>query len=231
LREAPFAVELSTVEGRLVGSLDSGTTHPTSFGLWYIDEHFTLHRLFTYHNSGMTIADHAEEIYRKIESFPWTQGVFPDKIVADPSMWTKVKLNENMVRAPIVEYIEIFRKYQRHTVFEKANNVKGNGCQLMRMVFKGVDGYPKMFYFDLYNQSYEEGIASVMTDKNDTEVYAKAEGDDGADESRYGIVAGYSMVAALKGHKKAEVPKTRLEKLLSGELGHRTPKAVDCYEV
>jgi hypothetical protein len=216
MAEDPFKIERSALEGRLIGSLDSGTTHGTSFGLWWLDtQEYIWHRLMTYLGTGRTINYHAREIFDRIEAFPFTDGFFPEKIYADPSMWTKVKLNEEMTRAPIEEYQDLWADNNKDkTTFVKANNDKVNGCQIMRMQYAGMDGVPAVRYFKRYNTSFEEGIASAITDKNNPEIYAKVDGDDVADEARYGQVAGYSIVGSFRQGEKMKKLPTPLERLL-----------------
>lgn len=230
--EMPFKIQQSEMEGRLFGSLDGGTTHPTSFGLWWIGPDNIIHRLFSYCQAGNTHRDHAMEIYNLLESFTPTLGFFPDTIWADPALWTDVKLNEQMVRAPIDEYVEIFKMGHRKTVFTKANNQKDNGCQIMRMLFKGSDGHPGVKYWGGYNASFEQGITTVLTDKNRPEIYAKQEGDDVADEARYGIIGCWSFISTLKQLEKAKHEPTHKELLLSGRLSRQgSSNGKDWYNV
>lgn len=229
LREQPFRIERSAIEGRLYGSLDSGTTHNTSFGLWYLDDNLKMHRLLTYCNNGATIREHAQEIFNRLEAFSWTDGYFPEIVWADPSMWTKVRLNEYSVRSPIDEYIELFRDRGRKTQFQKANNEKVNGCQVMRTLFKVTDNNPQFSYFTGYNASFEEGITAGITDENNAEVYQKMDGDDVIDEARYGMVGCFSVRATLNQRKKNVVEPTHLELLLKNRLPHQRGQKSDWY--
>lgn len=205
LRESPFNIQLSSMEGRLFGSLDSGTTHPTAFGLWFIDANLKIHRLMTYTASGGTIAGHAQEVYNRISTYRYTQGFFPCIIWYDPSMKTKVKLNEYSVRSPIDEYIDLFSKNGRKTVFEPANNDKINGCQICKMMFSARET-TNFAYVAAYNKDFEEGIARLMVDRNNMEIYAKTDGDDVGDESRYGMVGCYTEVGRIKQSRAAFNP-------------------------
>jgi len=185
LREKPFEIQESDLRDRLFFSLDSGTTHATSGGLWWISpKHlnkqfgydYSLHRLFSYLAYGGTIDKHAREIFNRLESFPWSKGRFPDRLYYDPSMDTKQKLNEAMVRSAIDEYKDVFSG--KPTVFIPANNDKVNGCQIMKLLFSGSNKYAPMRYWTGYNTSFEEGIASAVYDKNNKEIYQKRDGDD-----------------------------------------------------
>ena len=215
----------------MIGSLDGGTTHSTSFGFMWMDtDDKHIHRMMSYCANGGTHALHAKEIYDRIESFGPTKGYFPDAIFADPAMWTKVKLNENMVRAPIDEYIEYFRNKGRRTVFERANNAKDNGCEIMHQVFTNADNDPVFRYWRKYNRSFEEGIQAATVDKNKTEIYGKFDGDDPIDEARYGIVAAYSFLGQRRQKEVTRKEPTRRELLLSGKLG-TSKKDTDWYNM
>ncbi len=215
--EKSFDIQQSDLEGRLFGSLDGGTTHNTSFGLWWVDRNYRIHRLFTYCNNGGTHREHAQEIFDRLESFAFTKGYFPEIVVADPALWTKVKLNENMVRAPIDEYIDLFRDRVRKTRFEKANNNKTNGCQLMKMLFRGENGMSDVRYWPEHNRSYVDALNLAMSDKNDPEIYAKMDGDDPVDESRYGLVHCYSFISNIKQHTKAIKEPSPVDRLMRGD--------------
>jgi len=191
----PFHIEESECMERLYGSLDHGTTHSTSFGLWYSAPNGNMYRLFSYLNDGGTAETHADEIYQRLASFTGSYGQMPVKIFADPSMWTKSKVNEQFSRAIIDEYIDRFQKGGARTIFQKANNDKKNGCSLLRQVMNEVDGMPTMFYWDGYNSTFLEGMQTVITDPNNRDITLKMDGDDTADECRYGVLGVYSEQA------------------------------------
>jgi hypothetical protein len=197
---------------RLYGSLDHGITHNTSFGLWYLDPFGKMHRLMSYLNNGGTTAGHAEEIWNRISSFPFTCGQMPIKIWADPSMWTKQRLNEDTVRSNIDEYIDYFRLKGARTVFEKANNDKINGCAILRQQLADRDGMPNLYYWHGYNATFNEGLTSAQTDPNNRDIYLKLDGDDVADECRYGVLGMYSLNALDNKRKHTENLADRLNK-------------------
>lgn len=205
--EAPFEIpESECMEGMLYGSLDHGITHPTSFGLWYLDKENNMHRLFTYLNNGNTAYEHAKEIKDRIEAFQWTHGHMPREIYADPSMWTKQRINPHTIVSYIDEYKKVFGDRVR---FLEANNNKVHGCMLMRQVLAGTHGFPSMFYWPQYNTMWVEGIKAVVTDDHNKEVYLKMDGDDCADEGRYGIVA---MHAVIKNRAAQQLNKGKILK-------------------
>jgi phage terminase large subunit len=184
----PFTIQESDARENLYGSLDHGISHYTSFGLWYLHRpKRKFYRLFSYINNGGTAASHAQEIYDRIQSFPYTNGTFPKTIWADPSIWTQARLSERITRAIVDEYKDCFKN--SYTLFEKANNSKVNGCALMRSSLSETDGEPQLYYFKNYNSTWHEHVSSVQIDPNNKDICLKMEGDDAADETRYGIVA------------------------------------------
>jgi hypothetical protein len=221
--EPCFSIQQSDLEGRLFASLDGGTTHATSFGLWWVDHKYQIHRIFSYCNRGSTHRDHAIEIFNRIESCEYTKGYFPEIMWADPALWTNVKLNEQMVRSPIDEYKDVFAKWAKKTQIVKANNSRINGCQIMKALFKGQDGVSQVKYFDVGNRSYVDGLQLVMTDKDSVEEYLKMTGDDETDESRYGLVGCYSFIAQMKQAAGVRQPPTKTEQLIrSQRIGNRS---------
>lgn len=199
LKVDPFPLSEPQANGSLYGSLDVGTTHDTSFGLWWISPESKIWRLFSYDENGGNHAMHAKAIFDKIEAFPCTHGLFPEIIWYDPSAHTKVKLNDQMTRSIIDEYTDIFRAAGKHTQFMQANNDRRAGCTLMKMVIKGRYGTPEVGYFGGgFNKSLEDGMAAAIADKNDPEVYKKMTGDDEADQTRYGILGCLSVMSTKK---------------------------------
>jgi hypothetical protein len=228
--------------GRLFGSLDGGTTHPTSFGLWWIgkqnpladirttganDGRYMIQRVMSYYAANYSHREHAEAVCDLIGANVFTGGFFPDLIWADPSMWTKVRLNEQSVRSPIDEYIDEFRARNRTTRVEKANNAKPNGCQLMRMLFTDDPSLPEFRYWE-GNTTFEDGIARLVVDDNNPEIYAKMDGDDEGDQSRYGLLGCYTVVSTLRQNDRTKAPKSHLDELLSRRTT-RSREAVDWY--
>jgi hypothetical protein len=203
-------------ESFLYGSLDHGIAHDTSFGLWYVGRDGYIHRLCSYLNNGGTAKDHALAIWDMIESFPYTRGLFPAEVYFDPSMNTKEKLSDRMYRSVLDEYLDVFAAKQASskTRFVAANNRKIDGCQLMKAALANSDGRPLVTYFKGYNNQSVSKVKSVLTDQNNLEIYAKQDGDDAADEWRYGIVAGITKAQQIR---KAFERKDESEFLLTRE--------------
>ena len=186
-----------------------------------------IQRVMSYYAANYSHREHAEAVCDLIEANVFTGGFFPDLIWADPSMWTKVRLNEQSVRSPIDEYIDEFRARNRTTRVEKANNAKPNGCQLMRMLFTDDPSLPEFRYWE-GNTTFEDGIARLVVDDNNPEIYAKMDGDDEGDQSRYGLLGCYTVVSTLRQNDRTKAPKSHLDELLSRRTT-RSREAVDWY--
>jgi hypothetical protein len=124
-------------------------------------------------------------------------------------MWTKNALNAQVFRSFIDEYTDRFGGKSR---FEKANNDKINGCAILRQQLALTDGQPKIFYFDRYNSTWVEQMSSVVTDKNNRDIYVKMDGDDTVDETRYGAVGLYSIEGT---EKSKELIQSKLHRLMA----------------
>lgn len=224
LIEPPFILTRDDMNGRLFGSLDTGTTHATAFKLGYIDRKNAIHILFSYCKTGQTIAAHAQEIFDAIDSFTYTDGFFPSVVFADPASFTKVKLNAYMIRSPINEYEDLFKERGKITKFERANNDRVHGSQIMRSLFAS----KQIRYFAGYNNSFVRAMQSVTVDPNNMESYLKtsSDEDDDADASRYLIVGCHSVISGIKQKEKTHRRLTDKERVLAG---HFSPKSPDGF--
>lgn len=184
--------------GRLIGSLDHGIAHYTSFGLWYVESHKKCYRIFSYFANGGTTQGHASAIWEAIDACRWTFGFFPVAIYHDPAMSTENRLSERNTRSHIDEYKDVFaaRDESRHVQFIPANNRKPDGCAIMRDLLNlNENGVSQLQVFSGLNTTFVDGLRAVDADDNNPEIYAKADGDDAADEARYGAMACRSMMA------------------------------------
>lgn len=195
LEEDPFEISDSDLNGRLFTGLDSGITHKTVGGLYWVSppwqkdqwgREYSIHKLFTYAANGGTVEGHAREFLDRLESFPHTRGKMPLYCFYDTAMDTKHKLSESMVRAEIDEYKDVFAR--TGVIFVGANKAKEYGCKLVRAMFQNHDDAAIFRYWKNYNNSMVDGINAVLTDDNNPEIYAKQDGDDEADELRYSLV-------------------------------------------
>ena len=191
-RVAPFILPEHCV---LYGSLDHGTskTGATSFGLHWKDSNKKSHRLLTYYMFNRPTRDNAFAIAYLVQAFPYAHGRPPLRVAADPSMWTKVKLNEDYQPSPIDFYNEafeeVFKDFKEYkTEFIKANNDRHGGCAIQREELRVVDGVPNCFIWDKYNKPFEILIPQQQCDKYDSEVYDSSLEDHLADDDRYSRV-------------------------------------------
>jgi hypothetical protein len=147
----------------------------------------------------MTTRDHAAEIWDLINGTYWVNCQFPAAIYFDPSMSTQRKMSDTNIRADIDEYKEYFaaRAESRGTAFIPANNRKPDGCNTLRMLLDTSHGEPALCHFKALNGSYVAGLRGVEADENNPEIYAKQDGDDAADEARYGSVAIRTIMADI----------------------------------
>lgn len=185
---APFCISDERDNSRLIASLDHGITHNTSFGLFYLPDDGTIYRMFTYSNNGHTTRWHADNVVEILESCRFSNYMPPCEVYYDYAMDTKHRLNEHVYRSDLDEYIDAFAEKEWNTTFIPANKRKPDGCSMMKSVFADTKGEPIFRYFVGLNDAMEKSVDEVMTDKLNTEIYAKMEGDDETDELRYGIM-------------------------------------------
>jgi PBSX family phage terminase large subunit len=202
--ETPFVIPDLDDNERLIASLDHGIAHNTCFHLMYLDSDGYIHGLFSYYQNGSTTKAHAEAIIEMIEGFRFSWHKYPSEIHYDYAMETKHKLSETHYRSDLDEYIDAFktRLGGKSVKFVPANKRKADGCNIMRQVFSIGNGVPTYRYFDGLNDGMIHSVKNVITDKVNPEVYAKLDGDDGADTLRYGIMAAVVKMAQLNRPKE-----------------------------
>jgi hypothetical protein len=178
----------------LFGSLDHGISHDTAFGIGYADKDHDIHLVASYLNNGGTTEGHAGAIWDMIASNRNTHGIFPHVIYYDPSMDTKKKMSDQVYISDIDIYMKYFKEREpsKYVVFIPANNRKVDGCHIMRDVFEPRNNKSVFKFFSKYNEKTIEQVKTVLTDENNTEIYAKQDGDDAADMLRYLIVGMYT---------------------------------------
>jgi phage terminase large subunit len=218
-RCTPFIIPDSDNE-RLFASLDHGIVHNTSFGLFYVNSSLDIFRMFTYCRNGGVTRTHAEAILEQLEAFSLSRYQFPRVVFYDYAMDEKHKTDEWNYRSDLDVYKEVFAAHRlgKNVRFVPANKRKIDGCSAMRSVFKCINGKPQLFYYSGYNDEFEAGIKAVVQDKINPEIYAKMEGDDVADECRYGIMGIISFIAGIKqaqnNHRNGQRP-TKIEPLVN----------------
>jgi phage terminase large subunit len=202
LRERPVYIPVNVAN--LIGSLDYGEgtgegAGATSFGLWHLDAKGTPHRLWTYYKKGQTASIYAREIAAGIQSFPYTYGVMPKKIVADPSMFIKRRMDMGQVGDERSRSVaDIFADHG--LALTPANNDRVNGWRVMREYFSrdSLTAVPKSYYFDGYNEEYEMYIPTLVYSKTNASDVKKGGEDHVGDEARYGMVEMMGDAAARR---------------------------------
>ena len=205
-RETPFVIDEQDDNSRIIGSLDHGIAHYTSFGLAYLDPDGIIHRIFTYKANGGTTKHHAEAIADAIEACRFSRHTYPSDIFYDYSMETKHALNEHNYRSDLDEYMDVFktRLGGKQVSWIPANKRKVDGCHSMRLVFSASAGTPIFRYFDGLNDDLVGGLSDVMVDKLNPEMYAKMEGDDVADECRYMVMGALVKMSGYQTHRPSD---------------------------
>ena len=175
----------------LYGSLDHGTTAPTSFGLWTVTGDKIPIRLMSYYKGKTVTSVNAMSVAMAVKAFRWSQGRPPRVVFCDPSMWTKSRMEEGFQPAPIEYYQaafeEEFRGFKQYqTQFVKANNDIRSGCDIMREYIREVDGVPRMQFFrNSQNTPFETYMQSIQHDAHDPEIYDTTGDDHVVDDTRY----------------------------------------------
>lgn len=195
----PFNIPMDS-SSSLWGSLDHGISHNTSFGLWWLAPDLHIYRLCSYSSNGGDTDGHATAIWDLLSSFRYSNYIFPPTIYFDPAM--NKKAGEKFARADIDVYRDVFknRAESKRVQFISANNRKIDGCHAMKEVIHddGNTDSPILKYFIPYNRTFVDGLKRVLVDPNNSEVYKKDDGDDEADEARYGVMAGVAKRAMKK---------------------------------
>jgi PBSX family phage terminase large subunit len=225
----PFVIPDQDDTSHLFGALDHGIAHNTSFGLYYQDgEH--VYKIFTYSANGGTTRSHADAIVEKIEACHWTRHLFPCEIYYDYAMDTKHRLNERTYKSDLDEYKEAFsmREASRGCSFVPANKRKIDGCHIMLGAFDEGNGEPVFRYFDGLNDAMVHSLKSVESDDVNPEMYKKMDGDDEADETRYGVVGIVTKIAATRNRRR---PKQNREKPtgINEQLKPQMLSLSECY--
>lgn len=173
----------------LTAGLDYGETAPTAFGLYTNDGTKTI-RIGEYYVKDLSATEHARNIRDFCENNKWTGGRMPDVVYADPSMWTKKRLDEHSVESPADKF-----KAQGLRL-TPANHDRINGWRACRDAidwYKTDDGEwirePKFVYFEGENPMFELYVPTAQTSKTNPEDIIKCDTDHIDDEWRYHMIA------------------------------------------
>jgi len=202
LREKPFQIPVNVAN--LYGSLDYGDGQgdqagATSFGLHHLGTDGVPHRLLTYYKKGQSPSTYAREIVATIQSFPWTYGVMPKTVWADPSMFIKRRQDNGRVGEDTSKSVaDIFAAHG--LVLTPANNDRVNGWRVMREYFSrdSLTGQPKSRYWEGYNEEYEMYIPGLVYAKNNRNDVKKGGEDHVGDSARYGFVGMMGVTTVRK---------------------------------
>jgi phage terminase large subunit len=212
--ETPFVIANHDTNERLIGSLDHGIAHNTSFGLHYLDNDGYVHRIFTYSNNGGTTQSHAEAICDALEGCYQSRHNYPSEIFYDYAMDEKHAVNERIYLSDLDVYRGVFstRPTGKNVKFIPANKRKVDGCHAMIAMFDKGNGLPILRYFKGMNDAFVLSIKNVIKDKTNPEVYAKIDGDDETDEFRYAAMGIMTRLSARKS-RQAYQARTQNERI------------------
>lgn len=187
----------------LTAALDYGETAPTAFGLYTRDGDVT-YRIGEYYNIDSSASKHAKNILDFCLNNKYTNGRLPDVVYADPSMWTKTRLDEWSVESPADKFIE------QGLNLKPANNDRINGWRACR---DAIDWYksdddkwirkPAFQYFEGQSPNFEMFVPTLQTHKINVEDVIKCDTDHAADEWRYHMIAVRPRII-LKSNPKLE---------------------------
>lgn len=168
----PFQIPPSWL---LFGGLDYGESQPTSFGIYAVDHDKNVYRVSEYYRSNHSGTQHARNVRATIDSC----GLIPKgglhTILADPSMWTKRRVNERAVHAPVDEFFAVGLRCV------PANNNRENGWMLCRNSI----AERRFFVFKGLNPNFSRTVPSMPRSKtNPEDVDTKCE-DHAGDDWRY----------------------------------------------
>jgi hypothetical protein len=175
----------------LYGSLDHGTTAPTSFGLWTVTSNRIPIRVASYYKGNTVTSVNSVAVAATVKGCKWSHGIPPRVVFCDPSMWTKARLETGYQPAPIDYYVKAFELEfagftEYKTQFVKANNDIRAGCAVLREYVRTVDGVPRIQYFKTsQNTPFELYMPLIQHDKHDPEIYDTTGEDHIVDDTRY----------------------------------------------
>ena len=184
----PFEIPVEGYE--IFGGLDYGEFNQTSFGLYAIGYDGILYRVAEYYSPGGA-DQHARMIIQTIKECKWTQGRPPRYIFADPTMWTRRKLD---IAVSISAYQTLYSYGLTQLVRASNDRIQGWREVKRRLHWEMNDKgnyiiQPTFFYFDGCCPDFERTLPSCVyppnaKEKNVEDMDKKGE-DHAADEFRY----------------------------------------------
>ena len=191
----------------IIGSIDPGWSSPCSFGLHAISPEGQIIKLFTYYEREKSGAEHAADIKKRIEEFPFISKR-PGIIVAGHDAFAKKE--KFSVYSHEMTWSDFFSKEGLFLTPAKTDRVLG-WWTLKQIMRQG-----KWKYFKGYNDSLvEEIIAAQGDEKNPEDIKGRGNdpevSDHALDETRYGIMA------AFKGYVPKKPEPVRVPDLIDFE--------------
>lgn len=160
---------------KIYGGVDYGEAAPTSYGQYAIDTNGWIFRLWGYYMGDRSASQHAKEINARIKNCPYTRGRRPSAIFADPSMWTKRRLDTDAGRSPA----DVFAEYGLHLT--RANNDRVSGWSRCRDVLTS----RRFHAFEGQNDAFMRTVPAMPRDDHNVEDVDTSSEDHCGDEWRY----------------------------------------------
>lgn len=159
----------------LFGGLDYGEASPTSFGLYTVDYDDNLIRLFGYYQANATATEHAYEVKKALELFPYTKGRMPEAVYSDPSMWVTRKLSDTYSKCPA----DFFKDQGLYVV--RATNDRVPGWRIC----KDLLSQRKFQIFEGWNEDFIRTVPALPRSRTNPEDLDTRAEDHCADDWRY----------------------------------------------
>jgi hypothetical protein len=177
----------------IYGGLDYGEGNATSFGLYAVSYEGVAYRVAEYYSPG-SAPDHARMILQLIKNCEWTQGRSPKYIYADPSMWTRRRIDV----AVSVSAYQTLDSYGIKGLIPASNDRVNGWRELKRRLHWEMSDLgnwlikPTFYYFNGCNPNFERTIPAcvyppIQGTKVAEDMDKKGE-DHCADEARYFVM-------------------------------------------
>jgi len=172
-------------EWEIFGGLDYGESAPTSFGLYAVRKHpYKIIRVGGYYRADITASEHAKNIIQFCNNCHYTHGEVPKVIYADPSMFTKRRMDEANSYSPA----DIFSAHGLNLI--KANNARVPGWQVCKDILNpNLAKEPIFSYFIGENDDFVRTVPGLIHDKTNPEDLDTTAEDHCADDWRYAMAA------------------------------------------
>ena len=189
MEEQPFVIEPHIGERNIYGGFDFGwgLNGWASYGHWYLDELMVPHRMMHWYRNNLTAQEQADDLFEEIDSFYFTNNIFPTMIFYDYEMDTSGRTSEDEW-APIKYFEERWRKGGKNSSrWVKANKKRIPGWQVVTD-YLGFDVdtlKPKMKFWPQYNMRWKHSMESALANPDNLLDLLKSNDDHPCDETRY----------------------------------------------